>query len=264
MRDVLLAVGEMDFSQSPPQMAQFIHRRIRALTGESDPFREAKQRQNELALALRSEFYQQHDMANIELETAVRLAIAGNVIDLGAKSQLSDEEIRNEVRSSLTADLDSDVKDLASAVQRAKSILYLTDNAGEIVFDQILIDQLPMSKVTVAVRGAAIINDATMVDAEFAGLHQRVTVMENGSDAPGTILDDCSPEFRSQFGSAELIIAKGQGNFETLSEVAAPIFFLLRVKCAIVASSLGVPVGTMVMRRSNHFTVRRFGPADAE
>jgi uncharacterized protein with ATP-grasp and redox domains len=257
LRDVLHAVGDMNFSQSPPEMAQFIHRRIRQLTGETDPFRADKQRQNELAIALRSELLAPYRASRPDLELAVRMAIAGNVIDLGAKSALSEQEIRDEVRNSLTARLDADIEDFASAVKLAKNILYLTDNAGEVVFDQVLVDQLPLAKVTVAVRGAAIINDATAVDAETAGLSQQVEVIDNGSDAPGTILDDCSPEFLQRFHLADLIVAKGQGNYETLCDVAAPIFFLLRVKCDIIARDLEVPVGTMVMRRSRHFPACR-------
>jgi uncharacterized protein with ATP-grasp and redox domains len=130
----------------------------------------------------------------------------------------------------------------------------LTDNAGEIVFDRFLIEQLPFDRVTVVVRGFPVINDATIADAETAGLTDIVEVMTNGSDAPGTILDDCSEEFRTRFAEADLIIAKGQGNYETLRECLRPIFFLLRVKCPLVANDLDCPVGSMVLRPSNALT----------
>ena len=130
----------------------------------------------------------------------------------------------------------------------------LADNAGEIVFDRLLIEQLPIDRVTVAVRGYPVINDATLDDAETAGLTDIVDVISNGSDAPGTLLDDCSEAFRSRFEEADLIIAKGQGNYETLAQSPRPIFFLLRVKCPVVARDLDYPVGSMVVHPSTALT----------
>ena len=103
-------------------------------------------------------------------------------------------------------------------VQQAEKILYLTDNAGEIVLDRLLIERLPLSRVTVAVRGGAILNDATREDAQTAGLDRLVRVMDNGSDALGTLLKECSESFQRCFRESDLIISKGQGNFETLSQ----------------------------------------------
>ena len=113
----------------------------------------------------------------------------------------------------------------------------------EIVFDRLLIEQLPREKVTLVVRGAPVSNDATMIDAEDTGLTKLLEVIDNGSDAPGTILDDCSHAFRERFDSADLIIAKGQGNYESLSEVEKDIYFLLKAKCPVIARDLGCEVG---------------------
>jgi len=129
----------------------------------------------------------------------------------------------------------------------AKSILYLADNAGEIVFDRLLIEQLPRERVTVAVRGAPILNDVTWVDATTVGVDTLVKVIDNGSDAPGTVLADCSDAFQKQFAEADLIISKGQGNFETLSDSPENIFFLFKAKCPVVADQVGCPVGTQVL-----------------
>jgi hypothetical protein len=100
------------------------------------------------------------------------------------------------------------------------------------------------------VRGAPVINDATMADARAVGLHEIVEIIDNGSDAPGTILEDCSEDFRRRFSEADLILAKGQGNFETLSEQPRNIFFLFKVKCPVIAAHVGLPVGTHVLARS--------------
>jgi len=177
----------------------------------------------------------------------VRLAIAGNIIDLGAKSGLTEDEARQTAATALEQPLIGALAELREAVSRARRILYLCDNAGEIVFDRVLIGQLPRGAVTVAVRGHAVINDATREDAEAAGLSELAEVIDNGSAMPGTVLADCSPEFRRRFAEADLVIAKGQGNCESLHAERAPLFCLFRVKCAIVATHCGHPVGSHVV-----------------
>jgi uncharacterized protein with ATP-grasp and redox domains len=129
----------------------------------------------------------------------------------------------------------------------ARSILYLADNAGEIVFDRLLIERLPAGRVTVVVRGAPVINDATRADAQVAGLDRIAEIIDNGSDAPGTVLEDCSAQFRERFESADVIIAKGQGNFETLSAAGANICFLLKIKCPVLATHTGIELGTQAL-----------------
>jgi damage-control phosphatase, subfamily I len=140
-------------------------------------------------------------------------------------------------------------EDLRSAAETADKILYLADNAGELVFDWPLIEQLGPEHVTVAVRGHAVLNDATLEDAKAAGLDQWVEVVGNGSDAPGTVLEDCSPSFQRRFHEADLIIAKGPGNFEALSDEPAKIFFLFKVRCSVISGRIGLPIGTHVLLR---------------
>jgi damage-control phosphatase, subfamily I len=252
LREVLEAAARMDLEQSPPVMAQTIHRRLRELTGQVDPYREAKDRFNRLALELYPKFQTHLQQADNRLEVAVRLAIAGNIIDLGVKSGLEEQEVVDSIESCLTDPLSGCVGDFAAAIADAQSILYLADNAGEIIFDRLLVEQLPRDRVVVAVRGAPVINDATMVDAETAGLTEIVPVIDNGSDAPGTVLEDCSPAFRRRFEEADLIISKGQGNYETLGELPRPIYFLLCVKCPMVARHTGCPVGRMLLTTANN------------
>ena len=133
------------------------------------------------------------------------------------------------------------------ALDEASDVLYLADNAGEIVADQVLIRELGPARVTVAVRGGPVLNDATMHDARQTGLTSIVPVIDNGSDAPGTLLPDCSPAFRARFASADLVIAKGQGNFESLCDADRTVFALFKVKCGVVAEHTGLPVGTHVL-----------------
>jgi len=251
---VLALAAEMDLDQSPPAMGGRIHRVIRQVTGKDDPYKEIKQKFNALALRLYPDLKRLIAGSVKPLETAVRLAIAGNIIDFGVSSSLSTTEVEEVIDDSLTADWDtSQIENFAAAVKEASRILYLCDNAGEIVFDRLLIEQLPCEKITCVVKGAPVINDATMEDAEITGLTEVVEVTENGSDNPGTILETCSEGFRRRFDEADLIIAKGQGNYETLSDVDRNVFFILKAKCPVIARHLGCEVGTMILRRSKAF-----------
>jgi uncharacterized protein with ATP-grasp and redox domains len=137
------------------------------------------------------------------------VAIGGNLLDVGAKTQIAAEDLPAHLETIWTQPLRGDLEGLFREAERARTILYLADNAGEIVFDKLLIEQLPAEKITLFVRGSPVLNDATAADAEAAGLPELVPVLGNGSDAPGTILNDCSAEFRAWFDRADLIIAKG-------------------------------------------------------
>ena len=244
LREVLRWMSEMDFSISPPELAQRIHRRLRKITGVEDPYQEEKKAHNRLALECIPDLEKTVQQSDDPLLTATRISIAGNLIDLGAKSGLKDTEILDAIEHATRHPLVGKTDPFRTAIQQAESILYLADNAGEIVFDRLLIEQLGPERVTVAVRGKPILNDATRIDAKTAGLDDLVRIIDNGSDAPGTLLNECSEEFKNCFEQADLILAKGQGNFETLSDDPHNIFFLLNVKCPVVANQTGVPVGT--------------------
>ncbi len=242
-----LQVASSDSGQPAPLLSQRIHRRLRELTGIADPYLDAKRRFNALALALIPEFRAELPRAEDPLAYALRLAIAGNIIDLGVNGNLSEGEVSRSHRRVLSEPFSGDLDFFRTTLMAAERILYLADNAGEIVFDRLLIEQLPAGRVTVAVRGSPVLNDATLADAAVVGLDRVATVMDNGSDAPGTIPDDCSSAFQDVFNRADAIIAKGQGNFETLRNSPANIFFLLKIKCAVVASHTRLPIGTQAL-----------------
>lgn len=250
LRDVLRWMSEMDLAVSPPAFAQRIHRRLRELTGVADPYAAEKKLHNEMAKRALPALRRDLKISDNALLTAANFAIAGNIIDMGAKTGLQESDLIAAIEHAAENELTGDTKAFVSAVRTAKQILYLCDNAGEIVFDRLLIEQLGPERVTAAVRGKPIINDALMEDAVAAGLTDLVPTLGNGSDAPGTVLDDCNEVFRTAFKSADLIISKGQGNFETLSDSDRPIFFLFKAKCPVVAETAGVPLGTHVLRRN--------------
>ena len=247
MREVLQWVEAMDFKQSPPVTAQRVQRRLREITGINDPYLSAKARQNQIAIELLPTLRAKIRASEQPLMIAARIAIAGNMIDMGPNGNVTEEDVRQAILQALSAPFWGEQDLFLQAVAQARSILYLADNAGEIACDRLLIEQLPMERVTLAVRGAPVLNDATRADAQAVGLEEMVEVIDNGSDAPGTILDDCSQEFQQRFAEADLIIAKGQGNFETLSNQSGNIFFLFKVKCPLVAERILQPVGTQVL-----------------
>jgi uncharacterized protein with ATP-grasp and redox domains len=250
MRDVLSWAGEMDLGQSPPAMAQRIHRRLRAIAGVDDPYREAKDRWNCMAMELIPMLKTKVKSASDPLLMAARVAIAGNIIDMGINSNLMQANVRRAINHTLIEPFFGEQDMFRRAVTKARSILYLADNAGEIVFDRFLVEQISPECVTFVVRGAPVINDATLADARAVGLDKIVEVIDNGSDAPGTILNDCHRDFQRRFAEADLIIAKGQGNFETLSHEPGNIFFLFRVKCPLIADHVNRPVGTQILVQS--------------
>jgi uncharacterized protein with ATP-grasp and redox domains len=228
-------------------MSQYIHRRLRELTGIADVYQDAKQRFNALALELLPELQTKVSQAEDPFASAVRLAIAGNVIDLGLNGSLKEVDIRRSLQEVLTEPFFGDMHLFRTTLSTAGRILYLADNTGEIVFDRLLIEQLPAGHVTVAVRGGPVLNDATLTDARAVGLDQIAEVIDNGSDAPGTILDDCSRAFQDCFNRADVIVAKGQGNFESLRNASRNIFFLLKIKCSVVATQTGLAIGTQAL-----------------
>jgi uncharacterized protein with ATP-grasp and redox domains len=252
MREVLQEVSTMNFDRSPVEIAIKIHRILRELSGNPDPYREIKQHSNQRMLSLYPQLLERIKSAEDSLEMAIRLAIAANIIDFGAKHNLDDETIDRVMAESIAIPLDRElVAKFRQEVQQANTILYLGDNAGEIVCDRLLIEQLPQEKITYVVRGNPIINDVTIADAQIVGITELVPVIDNGSDAPGTVLSECSPEFRDRFQAADLIIAKGQGNYESLSSnTDKNIFFLLKAKCPVIAHNLNCLVGATILQQN--------------
>jgi uncharacterized protein with ATP-grasp and redox domains len=246
LRLVLDALGSIDPASTPPEIGDAIHRIVRRETGASDPYARAKKEATQQAVTLYPRLKTLASEAPNPLETAVRLAIAGNIIDLAPNSSY-------DLWTTVERVLDQPFAvDDGPAFQRslatADRVLYLADNAGETVFDRVLIETLGRP-VTYAVKGGPVLNDATMDDAVAAGLDQVAEVVSTGSDAPGTVLRLCSAEFRRRYDEAQMIVAKGQANYETLSGEGDRLFFLLQTKCHVIAEDVGAPQGSIVLRQ---------------
>jgi len=238
----------ISLESTPPETGRLIYRMVMEITGNPDPFRELKSASTQQALALYPSLKGTIDESNDSLLTAIRIAIAGNVIDFGASATF---DIDTAIKEALGNDFAvCDYNAFKSNLAESKQILYIGDNAGETVFDKLLIEQMN-KPVTYVVRDKPVINDATAEDAIEARIDEVATIVSSGTDAPGTILSTCSPEFREMLDSAEFVLAKGQGNYEALSNENRSIFFLLKAKCQIIANDLGVAKGDIVLKGIN-------------
>lgn len=244
--EVLELLRAVDLSSTPPRIGDRVHRLVRRQLDASDPYRTFKESATAKALALLPRLAGILGQAEDRLETAVRLSIAGNIIDAGKNSNYQLWPTVRRVLSQPFAVEDLDA--LRQTLARVSSVLYLADNAGETVFDRLLIESLEVP-VVYALKDGPILNDATMEDARMAGVDSIAELISTGSDAPGTILEYCSPDFQRAYEQAELVIAKGQANYETLSEHGSKVFFLLQSKCPVIARDLEVPVGSIVAKQ---------------
>ena len=228
-------------------MAGTIFNAAKTIADHPDPYKKVKDLYNQKALGLYPDLQEEIRNAEDPLLMAIKLAIIGNIIDFGPNYRMFD--IENDVQEGKKQPFAvCDYSAFQKALEKTDTILYIGDNAGEIVFDKLLIEALNKPTVFV-VRDAPIINDATMEDAIQTGMDKKATVISSGSDLPGTVPRLCSDEFNGIFNRSTCIISKGQGNYETLSEIDRPIFFLLKVKCPVIARHMGASVGDMVLKK---------------
>ncbi|MBN1850028.1 MAG: DUF89 family protein [Deltaproteobacteria bacterium] len=243
-------IPQIPLESPPPETARLIYGAVQRVTGVSDPFKSHKEESIQKALSLYDELKSIVIQSQDPLHTAVKLAIAGNAIDLGANPDFDfDKEITFFMESELSLEHYASFR---QTLEKARTILYLGDNAGETVFDKILIETIGKDTVY-AVRDIPIINDATIEDAQKSGINDVARIISSGCDAPGTILKRCAPEFLNVFQKADMIISKGQGNFESLSTEQGPIFFLLKVKCPVIARHLGEEPDKMILKDNRIF-----------
>ena len=238
VREMLAWTAQAGPNESPPALGQRLHRRLREVTGVGDAYRAEKDRHNRMVMRLLPELRERIEAAADPFGLAVTLAIAGNIIDLGVASEYDLEaSIARVLKQPFAID---HLERMRSALGGAREILYLADNAGETVLDRLLIEFLE-PPVTYVVKGGPAVNDATREDAVAAGLGEVCEIIDNGAATLGTLLDLCSPEMKRRFEAADLIIAKGMANYESLSGTRAGLYFLLQAKCAVIAEHLDVP-----------------------
>jgi hypothetical protein len=238
----------VDLNQQPPVFSQKIYKVIEEVTGNSDPYKKEKTEQNKKAMKMINDLKNDYNDTKDKLYWAMRLSLAGNSIDCGVGLP---KEIEKDIKNLMnTPCIIDDYIKMCDFLEKSKSVLFLTDNTGEIAFDKVLIEEILKGfrniDLIVAVKSGSIINDATMEDAKFVRIDKLAKVIEN-IDYPGAPLFLSTDKFKKIFHKADLIISKGQGNYETLEEEPQRFVFLLKVKCTPVAKHIGVNVGSQLI-----------------
>ncbi|MGI6650076.1 MAG: damage-control phosphatase ARMT1 family protein [Bacillota bacterium] len=238
VKRIMRELAAIDDNTSAPYVAQIIQRALKEALQNPDPYQEQKHYYNQEMLKLEDDLFNLVASARDRLQAALKLSAAGNIIDFGPGYDLSRDKVIETVRETMTKDIDQDVFVLLkSDLKKTRHLLYLGDNAGEIVFDKVFIrtikKQYPELEVIFATRGKPVINDATEEDAYFVGIDAYAKIINNGTDIPGTVLEQCSPDFLRIFEKADLIIAKGLGNFESLYGTDLPrnLYYIFLCKC---------------------------------
>ena len=251
LRKVITALYDQDWSQTPPQIARIVHKIVKEETKNFDPYSKVKKEYNDRALKLYSSMRNLVEKSENPLLTAIRIAIAGNIIDFGASSSF---DLTKTIDSILTKPLKiNGFSKLTEVLSKSHNLTYLGDNTGEIVFDKLLIETIlnhfEINEIQFAVKGAPIINDATMEDAEYVNLTSipNIKFIKIGIGIPGTGLGREDKEFLDIIKKSDMIISKGQGNYEALSD-QHKIFFLLIAKCPVIARDLGIEIGDIVLK----------------
>lgn len=239
---------KVPLSNTPPETGEFIYRRIREITGVNDPYKDIKRASIREVLSIYPLLEEMLAQSDDPLLTAIRLSTIGNVIDFGVNRSYKLQEEIGRISEMEYAIFHYDA--FREHLDQASSILFIGDNAGESVFDRLLIRELG-KPVTYVVREIPVINDTTLEDALESGIHEVAEIISSGSTAPGTILKLCNDSFLERFKEADMVISKGQGNYEGLSGVDRAVFFLLRAKCKVIAQNAGVQLNDFIFKGIN-------------
>jgi uncharacterized protein with ATP-grasp and redox domains len=251
LREVTKKLLESDWDLTPPELAHEVHRIVKSVTNEKDPYKEVKKESNDLVLKMYPALKEKVEESKNPLRTAVRLAIAGNIIDFGQLQEFNLEKAIKEVLKKKFA-ID-DYEQLKEILKDAETLLFFTDNAGEIGFDKLLVETFlkakRFEKISLVVKGGPIINDATLEDATYMGLCTlpNVEFLKLSNGETGTGPERNSRAVKRWIRKHDLVISKGQGNYEGLSENDG-LFFLLMAKCPVIASDLNVEVGDIILK----------------
>ncbi|MFW6289598.1 MAG: damage-control phosphatase ARMT1 family protein [Mariniphaga sp.] len=232
-----------------PEITRNILCRLKKESTVEDPYSTEKEEGNAEMMVRYEEFRNRVLSSENPFDTALRLAIAGNIIDFGPGHAFDVAVTIDKVLASAFA-IDHS-QQLYAKIEKAKTILYLGDNCGEIVLDKLFLETIKKPDVWFAVRGKPVLNDATEKEARDVGIHQVAEIISNGDDAPSTLLHRVSPQFLELYHKADLIISKGMGNYEGLMLENDPrLFFLLMVKCPVIGLKTGTEMGQFIVKRS--------------
>lgn len=242
-------IGKLSLENTPAENSYYVLKAAQKVLMDDNPFSRKKLKYNKIALKMYPRLKRIIKKSHNPLYTGIKIALSGNIIDMGILPSFDIERTLKEILNSPLGIDDFDK--FSQELEENPTILYLGDNIGEIVFDKLLVEELLPKKVFFAVKGGPILNDATLPDARLVKMDEVAQVITTGTDMLGAPLKQCSKKFQDTFQSADLIISKGHANYETLSEVKGNIYFLLKAKCETVARNLGVRRGGLVFKKSD-------------
>lgn len=243
---LLKLICEADVSVSAPEIVAEVNKLQREMFGKWEEYTEIKKHYNGLLLSMEDGLTDKIRASEDPLKTAVAYSMMGNYIDFGVMDSVEESKLAELLENSHGMEFDlTELERMRNELKNAKRLVFLTDNCGEVVLDKILIREImrenPRLDVDVIVRGAPVLNDATVEDAVQIGLDRLVRVTGNGSDVAGTCLGKISKEALGIIDSADLVIAKGQGNFETLQYCGKNVYYMFLCKCRLFADRWKVP-----------------------
>jgi uncharacterized protein with ATP-grasp and redox domains len=240
---------DINFNMTPPEAGAILYSLINEKSNITDPYKRIKKESIKLGIKLYPNLKKQVVESEDRLLESVKIAIAGNIIDFGAQEEF---DIQKELSKTRDEKINlRDYKFFKDKVNNSKQILIIGDNAGETVFDKILLEELKDKKIIYAVRGFPTINDAIKEDAIESGIGEFAKIITTGSNIPGVVIKKCSDEFNDYFYNSDLVISKGQGNYETLSDIDRDLFFLFKIKCSVVSRKLELPIGESILYYKN-------------
>ncbi|MEZ4509466.1 MAG: ARMT1-like domain-containing protein [Eubacteriales bacterium] len=251
LKDADVFMETADRNATPPGTMVHVWGKLIDTLGGIDPYIEIKSRCNHEAMLLLPDAKNAIELSDDPLAFAMKYAIAGNLIDYSLKEPVTIEQQNARIDAIVhTPFAIDDFEKLRDTLKRSKTLLYLGDNTGEIVFDRLFIETIlkyyPHLDVVFAVKGRAIMNDVLYNDAFEVGMDHIARIIDNGDGAPGTVMSRVSESFRREFELADVVISKGQGNYECLGGFNKEnLFFLFTSKCGSVCSEAGVPMHSM-------------------
>ncbi len=243
MIDVLKMISTIDYDRTAPYLTARVMRMLKERTGIQDFYKEEKIKFNDEVLKFLPEFGKYVENSKNPIKTALKLSIAGNIIDSGIFDDISIDVVKEVIDKTIQDEFDEELfLGFVSDLENKKELLYLADNTGEVVFDKLFIKTIkriyPNLKITFVVRGDYILNDVTKEDALYMEIDKYAIIVDNGSDLPGTDLLEVSESFTSIFNESNFIISKGQGNFESLPGTGKNIYYLFLCKCELLQRQL--------------------------
>lgn len=248
VRESIQYISKQPFDTKAPLISKKIWQFALKQSGNSDPMASIRHYYNQQMLKLEPELTKEIENSETPLFTSLKIAIAGNIIDFGAPHTFDFEKVKTKIHETLEAPLAKDHSNaLFARLSESSNLMYLGDNCGEIVLDKLFIHQLtkhyPRLRVTFAVRGYPVLNDVIRKDAQDVGIQKYATIVDNGDSAPSTLIEKTSPGFKASMKDSDVIIAKGQGNFEGLSEYPKQeLYYLFMSKCSYISELTGSPL----------------------